>query len=162
MLLLRVVKMNTNLGIGLKGHFVSHIRAQFHQRSTCSFYNRRSQKHKKDSQVVNLFFTLLGSTSIKAAHKMLVKLTPGVDFTKVLRAVFANKYSKSPKRHWSLDCLSVLLGSLQVKAGRKILMKLTLRNERECRSGCQHVRYEKLYRNDSVAAVAVYCVKWIK
>jgi len=31
--------------------------AQFHQRSTYSFYALRSQKHKKDNQVVNLFYT---------------------------------------------------------------------------------------------------------
>ncbi len=35
----------------------SSFRAQFHQRSTYSFYARRSQKRKKDSQVVNLFYT---------------------------------------------------------------------------------------------------------
>jgi len=34
------------------------VRAQFHQRSRYSFYKRRSQKGKKDSQVVNLFYTL--------------------------------------------------------------------------------------------------------
>jgi len=35
---------------------------------------RRSQKRKNDSQVVNLFM-LLGSMSVKAADKMLMKLT---------------------------------------------------------------------------------------
>jgi len=51
--------------------------AQFHQRFMYSFYVRRSQKGNKYSQAVSLFFlTPLESTSIKAAHKTLVKLTP--------------------------------------------------------------------------------------
>ena len=48
---------------------------QFYQHSTCSFYARRSQKRKKDCQVKQ-FFVLLGSSSVKAACRMLVKLTP--------------------------------------------------------------------------------------
>jgi len=35
---------------------VQGIWAQFHQRSLYSFYAHRSQKRKKDSQVVNLFY----------------------------------------------------------------------------------------------------------
>ena len=44
---------------------------------TCSFYAGRSQKPKK---LLNLtvFWALLGSAHLKAAHKMLVKLTPGL------------------------------------------------------------------------------------
>ena len=38
-------------------HYFSHeVWAQFHQRSTYSFYACRSQKRKKDSQVVNHFY----------------------------------------------------------------------------------------------------------
>jgi len=37
-------------------HFFTVTGAQFHQRSTFSFYMRRSQKRKTDSQVVNLFY----------------------------------------------------------------------------------------------------------
>ena len=49
---------------------------QFHQHSTSSFYACRSQKRKK---LLNLtvFLVLLGSARIKAACRMLVKLTPG-------------------------------------------------------------------------------------
>ena len=43
---------------------------------TSSFYACRSQKRKKDSQVMQLF-ALLGSLRVKAARKMLVKLIPG-------------------------------------------------------------------------------------
>jgi len=41
-----------------------------------SFYACRSYKCKKDSKVIRLFFALSGSVHIKAAHKMLMKLTP--------------------------------------------------------------------------------------
>jgi len=51
-------------------------RIQFHQHSTSSFYARRHQKRKKNCQV-NQLFVLLGSASVKASHRMLVKLTPG-------------------------------------------------------------------------------------
>jgi len=34
-------------------------------------------KALKDTNDITVFFTLLGSTSVKAAQKMLVKLTPG-------------------------------------------------------------------------------------
>ncbi len=42
--------------------------AQFHQRSTSSFYAHRAQKCKKDSQVISLF-TLSVSTIVKAERK---------------------------------------------------------------------------------------------
>jgi len=74
-------------------------RAQFRQRSTYSFYARRSQKRKKDSQVVNLF-TILGYMSAKAACKMLVKLTPGLSLP----------YSLSP-----FHPLSVFLSSIYLR-----------------------------------------------
>ncbi len=48
--------------------------AQFHQRSTYSFYTRRSQKRKKYSH--QYLFTLSGSESVKAVHRTLMKLTP--------------------------------------------------------------------------------------
>ena len=51
-------------------------RAQFHQRSKYSFYVRRAQKRKRDSEVANLF-TLLETTGVKAVHRTLMKLTPG-------------------------------------------------------------------------------------
>ncbi len=51
-------------------------RCHFHQRSTNSFYVRRSQKHKNDSKVVSLF-ALSGSACAKAESKMLLKLSQG-------------------------------------------------------------------------------------
>jgi len=42
---------------------------------TRNFYARRSQKHKMANDL-SVIFALLGSTSIKALHKMLMKWTP--------------------------------------------------------------------------------------
>jgi len=44
--------------------------------STRNFCACRFQKHKKDSQVVSLY-ALSGSACAKAAHRTLMKLTPG-------------------------------------------------------------------------------------
>jgi len=49
--------------------------AQFHQRSKYSFC-AQIPKEYKDTDDLTVFITPLGSTSIKAAHKRLVKLTP--------------------------------------------------------------------------------------
>ena len=43
---------------------------------TRSFYARRSRKRKKQLELT-VFFALLGSASVKASSKMLVKLTRG-------------------------------------------------------------------------------------
>jgi len=43
----------------------------------------RSQKRKKYSQVVSLFFAILGSVCVNAARKTLVKLTPDVWYTRL-------------------------------------------------------------------------------
>ncbi len=43
----------------------------------------------KDTDDLTVFFMLLRSTSIKAARKMLVKLTPGLNFINVRHTAFA-------------------------------------------------------------------------
>jgi len=53
-------------------------RTQFHQRSTYSFYARRSRERKK-TEKLTIFFMLLESSRAKAARKMLMKLTPHQD-----------------------------------------------------------------------------------
>jgi len=46
-------------------------------------------KGQKDSQVISVILgTLVGSARVKTAHKMLVKLTPGVIFINILEAAF--------------------------------------------------------------------------
>ncbi len=51
------------------------IMGWFHQRFTLSFYRRRSQKHKKDCQVIS-HFVLLGSAYSKAASKHADEIDP--------------------------------------------------------------------------------------
>jgi len=55
-------------------YFSSLTLAQFHQRSTYSFYARSSQKRKKIDNFT-VFFTLLSSARVKAAQKTLMKLS---------------------------------------------------------------------------------------
>jgi hypothetical protein len=52
-------------------------RCQFRQHSTYSFCTQRSQKCKKDWQL-DYLFALSGSAHVKAARRMLMKLTPGL------------------------------------------------------------------------------------
>jgi len=60
---------------------------QFHQH----VYAKLS-KWQKDSQVISVFFVLLGSSHEKAAHKALVKSTPGsrhiFDISKTVELVY--------------------------------------------------------------------------
>ncbi len=50
----------------------------------CSFYALRSQKCQMTLLTWLSFYAHSGSTSVKAVHRTLVKLTPGVDFTNIL------------------------------------------------------------------------------
>ncbi len=74
------------------GQFYKHVYAQL--------YVHRSQKCKMAFDLT-VIFALLGSTHVKAACKMLMKLTPGVHFTSYLAlstnapAVFVLHYSVS-------------------------------------------------------------------
>jgi len=61
----------------------------------------------------------------KAACKMLVKLTIGVNFINVLQAAFAHADPKVKKRQSIQQLLFALLGSAQVKDAHKMLVKLT-------------------------------------
>ncbi len=99
--------------------------AQFRQRSTYNFYVRRSQKLKKILMTWLYFYPLLGSTSVKAVGKMLVKFTPGLNFTNVLHTAFTLADPESVKRYLWLNCIFNTLGSMRVKLVRKTLMKLT-------------------------------------
>jgi len=61
----------------------------------------------------------------KAAHKMLVKLTPGVYFTNILFATFIHADPKSINIQSSCQYLFALWGSVLIKALHKMLVKLT-------------------------------------
>jgi len=55
----------------------------------------KAQKRQSSCQ----FFVLSGSESQKAAHNMLMKLTPGVNFINILQTAFTLADPKSAKRH---------------------------------------------------------------
>ena len=79
----------------------------------------------KKTVKLSIFFTLLGSTGVKAVRRMLMKLSPGVNFINVLRAAFVPVDPKSVKRYWQLDWILTLLGAMSVKAVLRTLMKLS-------------------------------------
>jgi len=59
---------------------------------------------------------LLGSTSIKAACKMLMKLTLGINFINVLHTAFTCADPKNGKIQLSCQYIFTLLGSTGIKA----------------------------------------------
>ena len=63
------------LGHREQGQVECLVRCQFHQHFTRSFYARRSQKRKKDSQLKQLF-VLAGSVGIKAVCKHVDEIDP--------------------------------------------------------------------------------------
>ncbi len=67
----------------------------------------------------------MGSTSIKAVCRTLMKLSLGVNFTNVLRAAFTLVDPKSVKKIDQLTVFFTLLGSACVKAVRRMLVKLS-------------------------------------
>jgi len=68
---------------------------------------------------------LLEPTSLKAACKRLVKLTPGLNFINVLRRAFTLVGPKSVRFQSSGQYLFTLLGSMCSKAAHRTMMKLT-------------------------------------
>jgi len=59
----------------IQGEVYNNYKDQFHQHSMSSFCVHISQKHKKADNLT-AFFELSGFSSIKAAHRTLIKLTP--------------------------------------------------------------------------------------
>ncbi len=103
---------------------------RFHQRSTYSFYARRSRKCKKNTVKSSVSFYAFRTTSVKSVSRTLMKLTPGetrleVKFINILQASFLHADPQSAKRHWYLDCLFALFGYAPVKAVHKVLVKST-------------------------------------
>jgi len=60
---------------------------QFHQRFTYSFYACRSQNCKKIQLSHKYLFTLSGSSSVKAVHRTLMKLSHGNRILRLLKTV---------------------------------------------------------------------------
>ena len=62
---------------------------------------------------------------VKSAHKMWVKLTPGVNFINILRSTSAHMDPKRAAQTVNSSQFVALLGSACVKAARNMLMKLS-------------------------------------
>jgi hypothetical protein len=92
-------------------HLTSH---QFHQCFTNMFFVRKSFWQLFSSYVFG--FVIFGAKILyeKGARKVLMKLTPGVDFTNI-PAAFIRKDPKSAKIQSSHYCLFMLLRSLLTK-----------------------------------------------
>jgi len=71
-----------------------------------------------------VFFALLGYMGVKAAHIMLMKLTPGLNFTNIICAAFTPVAPISVRIQSSLQYLITLLGSMGAKAAHRMLVKL--------------------------------------
>ncbi len=85
------------------------IRCQFHQRSTCSFYARRSQKCQMILLTWLSFFAHSGSTCVRAVRRTLMKLSPSVNFN-VFRAAFTHTDPENAKKTDNLTVIFALLG----------------------------------------------------
>ncbi len=99
--------------------------AQFHQHFTCPFFTDILLPKKSQSWTVireNVWNSL---SYEKHECKMLMKLTPGVDFINVLHTAFTLVDPKSIKRYWRLDWVLTLSGSTSSKDVRRMLIKVT-------------------------------------
>ncbi len=81
-------------------YFFTLIRAQFHLRSTYSFYACRSRKRKKIPMTWLYFFTLSGATGVKAIQRTLMKSTPGWR-DRIKRQLFGTGQSSFGQKSWT-------------------------------------------------------------
>jgi len=83
-----------------------------------SFYVHRSQKCKKDSQIIS-HFALFGSICVKAAHKYVSEINPRFQFMSsfFVQKPFVKLYSLGFVIFWQMN--------IDAKAARKMLVKLT-------------------------------------
>ncbi len=85
----------------------------------CSFCPSRSLKHQNTVKSILRFWDLC------VECRMLMKLSPWVDFINVLRNAFMLVDPKSVKWYWQLDWALTLSGSTSAKAVCRTLMKLS-------------------------------------
>jgi len=88
-------------------------RAQFHQRSSDSFYAPRSRMRKNRQSSQHCHFTFLGSASVKVVRWTLMKSTLGVNFTnKPFKRIFyvhrAQRHKKTVKSSVSVFIYALL------------------------------------------------------
>jgi hypothetical protein len=78
--------------------------------------NFLAQKYKKAADITHIQ---------KAAHKMLVKLTPRVNFTNILLAAFAPLFLRQKSTNLKSQYKKALRETFVQKAAHKMLVKLT-------------------------------------
>ena len=108
---------------------------QFHQQNCTQLYQYTQLEVMSKPLCSTTFYAMCQkyqrkSTGTKAAHKMMLKLTPGVNFANVLQAAFLRADPKSTTiKLLNLTVFFVLLGSAGVKAAHKMKLKLTLEED---------------------------------
>jgi hypothetical protein len=103
-------------------------RCHFHQRFTYSVFAHGSWKCAKIQLSHQYLFTLSGSVRVKAVHRTLMKLSPGVNVINVLRATFGPVDPKSVKRYWQLDWILTLFWATCVEAENKYVGEIEPRS----------------------------------
>jgi len=106
--------------VSVRNAVLNLILGQFHQHVYEQLFCVQIPKAQKDYQLDCIFYAF-ESALVKAAHKMLGKLTPGVNFINILQAAFVSTDPQSIKKTDNLTVFFTLLGSaLQVQ---KLLVK---------------------------------------
>ncbi len=101
------------------------FRGQFHQHVYTKLISAQIPKAQQNTVKLSVFFALLESARAKAACRILMKLTPGVNFTNMFICSFYALRSQDRKWQLSHQCLFALLESVRPKAALKTLVKLT-------------------------------------
>ena len=96
--------------------FTRRAKVSFINLFTRSFYAHRSQKRKKLLDLT-VFFALLGSAQVKAARKLLVKLTPGDNGPFCLNC-------RNGRDKWKKVGLKLILTGLSYWPGANLIKRL--------------------------------------
>ncbi len=115
----------SNVEFNVHSNNTRHSIGQFHQHFRCAFFaNILLPKNSKPKWTrEKLCEALLYE---KHAYKMLMKLTPGVNFTNMLMYSFFTRADPKSIKRWSRQqYLFTHLGFARTKAVHKTLMKLT-------------------------------------
>jgi len=99
-------------------------RCQFHQCFMRSFNAHRSRKRIKTVKSSVYLFTLLGSAGAKAVYRILIKLTPGINFINILRPSLHMKFCHQKLQSCALSLNFFLRQNIGTKCTCKML-KLT-------------------------------------
>ncbi len=92
---------------------ITIVRAMFELINTI-FYARRSlPKAQKRQSSWSVFFRLSGSGGSKAAHKLLMKLTPGLNFINVLCTAFTHVDPECTKKDSQVSSVNWRFWDLQ-------------------------------------------------